>query len=616
MNKKRVSVTAIIIILLWVTGFPPYIFGVNYAPTAVLAESDLIPEDWTNRTFHRASPEEVEETVSQMQYLPNEEPLPFEALEIATNAKTPWFIFKAGALEDVEQLFYLLEKGYAGYGYFADKGSFDEAKGNIINELDSKPIWTSDELSNLIHKHLSFLRDSHLSIGEKKYTQHMDFWFDRSIEVEKKKGEYSFTSDNVEYTVVSVNGENSGRYIFPSLNIDGDIIYRLGLLSDSKPEPLELIARSGQVSSSWNIELSSSQHQYSGIFEEKTVGGVPIIRIRSFSDHHKEYIDQFLESANRYKDEPCLIVDIRGNGGGNMAWPRGWITRLTGKQPVTLQIFTELVTETSMMGRSNYFVQALRDYQELEAQGYEAKADEFMGLAESIEDGEFDSHWSSYLVPRSQMIPNNMTLIVLIDSNVFSSGEGFISYLNQVENVVIVGENSGGALIYGQMTYHVLPNSKLSVYLPISLNVFADLVYREEVGFFPDLWVPAEDAVNYAVAAVRKGSIATSESYQEELSRVEFIPETPSYKETILGMFPVIFGLFYGMVLVYVNRARDEKIFLVGGIIGGLVGILYLSKNSIMGIVFILVGVEYLVIAVYKWRKKKKEIVPKRELPS
>ena len=226
-----------------------------------------------------------------------------------------------------------------------------------------------------------------------------------------------------------------------------------------------------------------------------------------------------------------------------------------------------------------------------------------MEHAESIENGEFDRHWTSYLVPSAQMIPNNMTLIVLIDANVYSSGEGFISYLHQLENVVIVGENSGGALIYGQMTYHALPNSKLGVFLPISLNVFTDLVYREEIGFYPDLWVPAEDALNYAVAAVRTGSIATSPSYREELLGVEFIPETQVSRKTLLEMLPVILGLFYGVVLVYINRKRDKNFFLIGGILAVLVGVLYPVNNPILGVVLILLGVEYLLIAVYKWRK-------------
>ena len=612
MNKTRISLISAIIIFFVASGFPLSIFN-DEAPQFVLAESNLSQEDWTNRTINRVTPEEVEENVSQMQFLPDEEALYFEALEIDKKVRKAWFVFKAGAVEDVERLFYLLETGYAGYGYFADKGSFEEAKARIIEELDSKPIWTNNELSNLIHKHLGFLRDSHLTIGDKKYANHVDYWFDTSIELEKRDEEYVFTSDNTEYTVVSVNGEPPDGYFFPSLNSGGDQIYRLGLLSDSTPEHLELVAQSNQESLNWDIELSSSKHQYSGLFEEKNVGGVPVIRIRTFSDHHKEYIDQFLECATRYKDEPCLIVDIRGNGGGNMAWPKQWITRLTGKQPVTLQIFTELVTETSLMGRSNYFTRLLRYYPELEDQGYQATADGFKEHAESIENGAFDRHWSSYLVPSAQMIPNDMTLIVLVDSNVFSSGEGFISYLHQVENVVIVGENSGGALIYGQMTYHVLPNSKLEVFLPISLNFFTDLVYREEVGFYPDLWVPAEDALNYAVAAVRKGSIPTTQSYQEEIREVEFIPETPPQRESPLEIFPVIVGLIYGVVMVYFNRQRDRNFFLVCGIIAVLVGVFYPVGNLILGIVIILVGIEYLLIALYKWRKAK-EIIPETEV--
>jgi hypothetical protein len=68
---------------------------------------------------------------------------------------------------------------------------------------------------------------------------------------------------------------------------------------------------------------------------------------------------------------------------------------------------------------------------------------------------------------------------------VFSAGEGLLSYLyRQVENVVFVGENSGGAVTFGQVSTHQLPHSNLRVSLPIKLNAMLDLEWREERGFF------------------------------------------------------------------------------------------------------------------------------------
>ena len=541
-----------------------------------------------------------------LQYVPDEEELPYEALVMEPDPNMPPFISVEKAAEDVERLFYLLNNGYSGYGYFVNVDSFDEAKAGILRELRRQPVWNGEELSSLIHRYLSFLRDRHLDIGGQEYASHEDFWYDTVFELREDRGEYLFTSDGMEYTVVSINGESPNGYVFPSLNAEGDAVFRVGMLSYSSPQPLELRARSGQEVRQWRIKLSRSQPRYSGIFAEKRVGGIPVVRIRSFGDHPREYIDSFLDSASRYKGEPCLIVDIRGNGGGNEAWPKQWITRFTGRQPNRVQVFTELISETAMIGRSNSYALALHNVPELSQQGYPAKVEEFRGYAESLDEGEFTPYWWPYVVPGPQEIHSPTTLIVLVDANVYSSGEGFISYLQNVENVVFVGENSGGALTYGQMSHHRLPNSQMLIGIPTSLNVFVDLEYREEKGFFPDLWVPAGEALNYAVAAVRMGTIATSQSYREEILGVEFIPEEPTMREKIFVLLPILTAVFYGVVPVYFNRKRRMYFFILCGIVMTTLGYFLLSREPPLGYVCILVGVEYLLISLYKWRKAKK----------
>ena len=241
-----------------------------------------------NRTLSRVPPEEVEDAVSRIQYLPGEEELPFQELEMEPDPRMPPFISAEKAAEDVARLFYLLENGYSGYGYFVNVGSFDEAEADILRELKRQPVWNHDELSSLIHEHLGFLRDRHLDIGGIKYSSHLDFWYDTGFEFSEDGGEYLFTSEGTEYRVVSINGDSPDGYLFPSLNADGDFIFRVGMLSYSSPPPLELEARSSQGTRQWKLKLARSQPRYSGIFEEKTIGGVPVVRIRSFGDHPKE----------------------------------------------------------------------------------------------------------------------------------------------------------------------------------------------------------------------------------------------------------------------------------------------------------------------------------------
>lgn len=556
----------------------------------------------------RATLDEVRNYVSHLQYVPDDEELPYEALEMELDPKKPPYISNEKVAEDVERLFYLLSHGYAGYGYFINVGDFDEAKADILAELRYQPVWNQKELSSLIHKHLSFVRDCHLTIGEHRYSSHEDFWYDASIDLWEEDGGYRFTWDGTEYTVVSVNGVSPEGFLFPSLNANGDPVFRMGVLAYASPQPLELRAQSGQEIRQWKIKLSRSLPRYSERYEEKKVGGVPVVCIRSFGDHPREYIDQFIQTTSRYRGEPCLIVDIRGNGGGNEEWPKQWIIRFTGQRPYRSMIFTELISETTMMGRSNMHALALDKYPELEGQGYRAKVDEFRGYAKSIEEKNITPYWWPYEVPEPQEIPNNTTLIVLIDANVGSAAEGFISYLYQVENVVLVGENTWGALTYGQISNHRLPNSKLLVGLPISLNIFVDLEYREERGLTPDLWVPAEEALNYAVAAVRKGTITTSQALPEEILQEEFIPEKPSRRTlTTIEQNLVPVSVITGIIVTYMNRNK-KLVFFIWGTYWILIGVYLGPIKPPIGYLFFILGLAYLAIGLYKWRKTKKAL--------
>ncbi|NOR83938.1 MAG: hypothetical protein GQ526_10650, partial [Ardenticatenales bacterium] len=114
----------------------------------------------------------------------------------------------------------------------------------------------------------------------------------------------------------------------------------------------------------------------------------------------------------------------------------------------------------------------------------------------------------------------------IADRGVYSAGEGLLSFVfRQVENVVVVGENSGGAVTFGQVSTHQLPHSNLRVTLPIKLNAMVDLEWREERGYYPDLWVPPVDALNYAVAAARKGTITTQKELPAGYFEAAFVTE-------------------------------------------------------------------------------------------
>ena len=84
-----------------------------------------------------------------------------------------------------------------------------------------------------------------------------------------------------------------------------------------------------------------------------------------------------------------------------------------------------------------------------------------------------------------------------------SSAEQFLDALHNVENVLIIGENTNGCII-SSVGQHQLPNSKAQVILGSRyIHLFPSKEYFEELkGMEPDIWVPAGEAEELAVKLI------------------------------------------------------------------------------------------------------------------
>jgi len=481
--------------------------------------------DWIKSAYEAPRDHKLQATLDQLQYDWEDEELTVQALTMDIAAKTSTTISAEKAAEDVERLFYLFSHGYSGYGFFNQEGQFDQAKTNILQELSNQSIWSSSALSDVLHGHLQFISDCHLTIGEHRFSNHVDFWYDTKYELSLAKDDYQLILQGTSYIVVSVNGGDPGPFIFPSLNQDGDPIYRLGTLSSEKPRSLQVVVRNGEGQRSVTVKLKKSSFEYYAeeIFREDILGGIPVIRARSFGDYYRETLSEFPKTAAKYRDTPVAIVDIRGNGGGNESWPISWIQYLTGQRAESIFVFSELESKTSLMGRANAF-----DYwiQTADIGTYRSDYLKHTRLAESIESGTREAGWRGPIYPPLPLIPIDTTVVVVTNDQVASAGEGFVLRASQLENVLVVGENTMGCLTFGNISAHKLPHSNLTVWMPINFGLFPDQEIREGVGLAPDLWVPAADAVNYAVAALRKGTISTELPLSPEILQADFNPES------------------------------------------------------------------------------------------
>lgn len=584
------------------------------AVRAILAAARAI-NDWY-RSVTTANSEELAAYLARFQHTPGDDELPLEALRMDFAAKLVLSISAAEAAEDVQRLFSLLSHGWAAYGYFDGEGRFDVVKARILGEIARQVRWSPAGLARLIRQQLSFVHDCHLNVDNEPFCGHADFWYDTSLEIYQTAGGYAFTFGDVEYHLTAINGESPERFLFPSLNARGDPVYRLGVLAaaDAAPGPLRLTT-DVQAPKPFEIRLGRSDRMLyrdaESRFGEERIGGIPVVRVRSFGDFHEDQLTAFLQTADRYRDEPYLILDIRGNTGGNDTWPRSWVARFTGYSPAYNTVDSELMSKTTRMGRVNSSQEMLGRLKDTGTSWYEDAYARFNAQAESFERDDQKPYWATPVASASHWIPNHTTLIVLTDGAVGSSGEGFIKFLwRQVENVILVGENSAGAVTFGQGTIHQLPHSRLRVRLPVTLIVRTDLVWLEERGYEPDLWVPAADALNFAVAAVRQGTISAEEALPPTAFETQFTPEKPlrrswvrehstgtGYKYELLAV--ALLAVPTGGMLV-ASRKRKLMPFLIGGAAFAM-GVFYRLQGRSLGYLLLGYGGMLVAVGMFRW---------------
>ncbi len=421
--------------------------------------------------------------------------LPLEALA-ATTAGT-MSLTPEQAKEDVAFLFALLKNGYAGYGYFNENGRFDAAQARLISAIDEQTNINRFELREQILAQLDFVQDCHFSIEGSILCQQQYFWHAANLNFYNADGRYFTWQEGEQWWLTAVDGASPEEMLKLTFDEQGNPAYLLGLLANSQPEDslLTFELPDGDI-------LEERVGWETAVFEPprttyetyRTGNDIPVVVSRSFPSED-EKLPQFVADASDLANEPIVIVDIRGNGGGNSSWGEQWLQNLTGVTPEGPYIMLALWTETAVQGSIN-----LNTFWGFGGDYLEPLRDE---LARLQQEG---GGWVGPYIPEFSPLPNaEQLVIVLIDKGVASSGESFIGYLNQLENVVFVGENTYGAGQFGEVTRFILPNSGLPVQFGIKLFFHPDLSNAEGIGYLPDVWVQADQALDKTLAAIEAG---------------------------------------------------------------------------------------------------------------
>lgn len=370
-------------------------------------------------------------------------------------------------IEDVTYLFDAFHDCYGPYEYFGGAEVFDAVEETIKAELQTKETLITADLEQILLENLAFIKDGHFNINNKSpYMIKIPFFFREVAFVKTVEGYQAIDGRKVE----SVEGyDNLDELMKRSISPEGKLVYYPVLLKDNDPSiRLDLPQSCKETlivhyTNKTTQELKAEPFQiYSETFlktpEEYQVvtsrqnGEIPVFQFNEFDLDYKEEIS---EGAKVLKKAPIAILDLRSNRGGSALIAEDWISKYAN----TLVLTNRKIIDT--------------------------KTGEFLRNEED------------------KWIENPNILIILSGKYSASASEMLIDCAYNLENVLIIGENTMGALLGGQGST-CLPSSAVKVGVGnglMSLQTEGD--YFEELrGFYPDIWVPAGEAEELAVKLI------------------------------------------------------------------------------------------------------------------
>ena len=136
------------------------------------------------------------------------------------------------AEEDVNYLFDAFYYDFAFYDYFGGHTVFDQAKAEILQELQAKDNLTCKDLQEVLVKHLTFIKDGHFNINHNFPAEKEIPFFFRQVMFVKTDSGYQ---DSNGKTVVSVDGHPDLDALFKrSISKEGYLVYYPVLLKKAK----------------------------------------------------------------------------------------------------------------------------------------------------------------------------------------------------------------------------------------------------------------------------------------------------------------------------------------------------------------------------------------------
>jgi len=399
---------------------------------------------------------------------------------------------------DVDLFFRSLSSLYALYIYFGGDEVFLPIRDHIMYIIEQRTHWEPYELEELLYENLApIIVDSIFRLGNGRFMGDMEIFQYNS---QFSRNENGFFCPERELHVhelvlqcipdLYINIQDSFRF---SMDESGEIFFYTLVITLPAPANefptyyLQIIYEDGthevvpldmlpSIRSRGDREPSSDFYPSSEVMQ-----GIPVVAIEVFGNPSPDDTlfgttlapqsmrgaRQFLDIAGQLRYEPVFILDLRNNGSGYGLLADQWLHRLTGQNIPP-------------------------NFNNLAIFNYDSHVDWFIEAAGPYHPAPvfFDENHTTLDLSPCRVIANDQLIIVLVDRFTALAGERMVDFAFSIENVLVIGQNTGGSYISGVGGVNsALPWSGIPFGFSSDIRVPPEGHFTEGIGFAPDIWV-------------------------------------------------------------------------------------------------------------------------------
>jgi len=401
------------------------------------------------------------------------------------------------AIEDVMILFDLLKHWYGAYNYFGGDDVFLPLRDNILDSLTDNETVLTRSFSRQIQTALSeVIADNHFVFsGAQLGVNYNRFVWETPFD----KTENGFRHRETGRYLAAIDGHNIDETLRLAVNEHGEFFYAPILLRPANHGAIYTVRFTFENGDENDITMTNrdSRHQVNTAPSLDFTDGIPIVSLKGHFPYPVATAwdeifgfdpadgQQFLSFAEELRGEDAIIIDIRSNPGGDPWLSRIWLYTLMGhsipRQLVSIgpQDMTPPEDFESLPHHWYLYFNPLDETTEF----YETWIEIFDPFVQ------IDDYHLMEFLQNTPGFSNDTLIILLVDRFSGSASEVFTSHVLSMENTLVIGQNTVGALLTSAFFNLHLPNSGIPVVAGPTFFVHPEGQWQEGIGYAPDVWV-------------------------------------------------------------------------------------------------------------------------------